>query len=66
MMRDDYTLTSITAVEDVEKIHQEDTDVGPFDGISPQFMSENKQFSQEFRLAFSTGLNGLDVWCVLF
>lgn len=51
----DYTLTSITAVEDVEKIHQEDTDVGPFDGISPQFVSENEQFSQEFRVAFSTG-----------
>ena len=51
----DYTLTSITAIEDVEKIHQEDTDVGPFDGIAPQFISENEQFSQEFRVAFSTG-----------
>ncbi len=51
----DYTLTSITAFEDVEKIHQEDTDVGPFDGITPQFVSENEQFSQEFRVAFSTG-----------
>lgn len=51
----DYTLTSITAVEDVEKIHQEDTDVGPYNGIAPQFISENEQFSQEFRVAFSTG-----------
>lgn len=51
----DYTLTSITAVEDVEKIHQEDTDVGPNNGIAPQFISENEQFSQEFRVAFSTG-----------
>ena len=51
----DYTLTSISAVEDVEKIHQEDTDVGPFNGIAPQFISENEQFSQEFRVAFSTG-----------
>lgn len=51
----DYTLTSITAIEDVEKIHQEDTDVGPFDGITPQFISDNEQFSQEFRIAFSTG-----------
>ncbi len=50
----DYTLTSITAYEDVEKIHQEDTDVGPFDGIAPQFISDNEQFSQEFRVAFST------------
>ena len=51
----DYTFSSITAIEDVEKIHQEDTDVGPFDGIAPQFISENEQFSQEFRVAFSTG-----------
>lgn len=51
----DYTLSSITAIEDVEKSHKEDTDVGPFDGISPQFLSENEQFSQEFRVAFSTG-----------
>ena len=51
----DYTITSISAVEQVEKIHQEDTDVGPYEGIAPQFISENEQFSQEFRVAFSTG-----------
>lgn len=51
---DDIDFTSITAVEEVDKIHQEDTDVGPFPGIEPQFVSNNEQFSQEFRLTGST------------
>jgi|TARA_R110002012_G_scaffold166748_1_gene330169 iron complex outermembrane receptor protein len=49
-----YTFTSITAVENVEKVHQEDADVGPFSGLVPQFASKNEQFSQEFRLSGST------------
>lgn len=56
---DDIAFTSITAAEDVEKIHQEDTDVGPFAGIEPQFISENEQFSQEFRF---TGQSGAVQW----
>ncbi|MDO6709726.1 TonB-dependent receptor [Aliiglaciecola sp. 2_MG-2023] len=48
-----YTLTSITAVENVEKLHQEDTDVGPYSGLIPQFGSKNEQFSQEVRLSGS-------------
>jgi iron complex outermembrane receptor protein len=47
----EFTFTSISAIEDVEKLHQEDTDVGPFPGIAPDFASENEQFSQEFRFA---------------
>jgi len=47
---DSFSFTSITAIENVEKIHEEDTDVGPFSGIVPTFSSENEQFSQEFRL----------------
>lgn len=49
-----FTLTSITAVENVEKTHQEDADVGPFSGLVPQFASKNEQFSQEFRLSGSS------------
>ena len=51
---DDFLFTSITAVESVEKYHEEDTDVGPNPGIEPNFGSENDQFSQEFRLSGST------------
>ncbi len=45
---------SITAVEEVEKLHQEDTDMGPGPYINPTFASENEQFSQEFRLSGNT------------
>lgn len=48
---DNIEFASITAIENVEKLHQEDTDVGPNSGIEPQFASENDQFSQEFRLS---------------
>ncbi len=51
---DSIEVTSITAVENVEKLHQEDTDVGPSRGIVPDFASENEQFSQEFRVAGSS------------
>lgn len=52
---DGYDFYSVTAVEDVEKLHQEDTDVGPTAGIEPDFASKNKQFSQEFRVQFTAG-----------
>lgn len=52
---DGYDFYSVTAVEDVEKLHQEDTDVGPTAGIEPDFASQNKQFSQEFRVQFTAG-----------
>lgn len=44
-------LVSITAIEQVEKLHQEDTDMGPVTGIVPQFASDIDQFSQELRLS---------------
>ena len=47
---DDFDFKAITAIEQVKKIHQEDTDVGPNNGISPQFKSNNRQFSQELSL----------------
>ncbi len=50
----DMEFVSITAVEEVEKLHQEDTDMGPGDYINPQFASDNEQFSQEFRLSGNT------------
>jgi iron complex outermembrane recepter protein len=46
--------TSVTAVENVKKLHQEDTDTGPFAGVEPQFGSDIEQFSQEFRLSGNT------------
>jgi len=52
---ENYEFTSITAIENVEKIHQEDTDVGPSPALEPQFVSDNEQFSQEFRIAFTAG-----------
>ncbi|MBR9910085.1 MAG: TonB-dependent receptor [Gammaproteobacteria bacterium] len=55
----DLQFVSITAVENVEKLHQEDTDVGPFDGVTPDFASENDQVSQEFRLS---GSNARSNW----
>lgn len=45
---------SITAVEQVDKLHRENTDMGPFPIINPQFASENDQFSQEFRVSGNT------------
>lgn len=52
---DGYDFYSVTAIEDVEKLHQEDSDVGPTEGIKPDFASENEQFSQEFRVQFTAG-----------
>ena len=49
-----FDFNSITAVENVEKLHIEETDIGPFDGILPTFGSEIEQFSQEFRFSGST------------
>ncbi|WP_426357477.1 TonB-dependent receptor [Pseudocolwellia sp. HL-MZ19] len=52
---DNFDFYSITAIEDVEKLHQEDTDLGPTAGIEPQFASTIEQFSQEFRVEFTAG-----------
>lgn len=50
----DFDFKSITAVENVEKLHKEDADVGPTKGVIPTFGSDNEQFSQEFRFSGST------------
>ncbi len=51
---DSFVFTSITGVENLDKKHQEDTDMGPLPGIEPTFQSDAEQFSQEFRLNGST------------
>ena len=48
-----FTFTSISAIENVEKKHQEDADMGPFSALIPEFYSKNEQFSQEFRVSGS-------------
>ncbi len=49
---DNFNLYSVTAVENVEKLHLENADTGPTRGLETGFVSENKQFSQEFRVEF--------------
>lgn len=51
---DSFQFVSITAVEEVDKFHQEDTDVGPLPAITPDFAADFEQFSQEFRFSGST------------
>lgn len=51
---DAVDFVSITAFENVDKLHQEDTDVGPFAGVLPQFQADIDTFSQEFRLSGSS------------
>lgn len=49
-----FDFASITAVENVEKFHTEDADMGPFSAVIPTFGSKIEQFSQELRLSGST------------
>jgi len=49
-----FTLTSITAVEELDKHHIEDTDMGPLDAIVAEFRSDAEQFSQEIRFSGET------------
>lgn len=58
---DNMTFTSITAAENVEKFHQEDTDVGPVNAIEPTFAVEHEQISQEVRLNIESGNNNYTV-----
>ena len=46
-----FDLVSITGYEKVDKIHQEDTDTGPTNGIEPTFQADVETFSQEFRIS---------------
>lgn len=54
-LSDELTFTSITAYSDVERLYEEDTDLGPFPGIVPDFFSTIDQFSQEVRIAGDHG-----------
>ncbi len=49
--RDSLTFASITGVEGVEKLHREDTDMGPNAAVLPTFAADVDSFSQEFRLS---------------
>lgn len=55
---DSLDFVSITAFEAVEKLHAEDTDVGPFPALEPTFSADIEQLSQEFR--FSGGTTSLN------
>lgn len=48
---ENMSLVSITAWEEMEKFHQEDTDMGPLPALEPTFAADYEQFSQEFRLS---------------
>lgn len=50
----DIQIVSISSFQNVEKLHTEDTDMGPLPGIEPTFGSENDQFSQEIRISGET------------
>ena len=56
-LNDSMTFTSITALENVEKIHQEDTDTGPVPALEPTFAVDHEQITQEFRLNIASGDN---------
>lgn len=47
----DIEFVSITAWEDVEKLHEEDSDVGPNPGLEPVFAADYEQLSQELRIS---------------
>lgn len=49
--RDTFDFTSITGMEGVEKLHREDTDMGPSAAVLPTFQADVDTFSQEFRLS---------------
>jgi iron complex outermembrane receptor protein len=48
---DDFTFTSISAYQDVNKLYEEDSDAGPVDGIKVDDLVDSRQWSQELRLA---------------
>ncbi len=53
-LSDGITLTSITSFDKVEKLHEEDTDMGPLDLVNPTFQLDAKQFTQEVRINGAT------------
>ena len=51
----DLLFTSITSFSNVERLQEEDTEMGPLPAINPTFAAETDTFTQEFRLARSEG-----------
>lgn len=48
-------LTSITSISNVERLQEEDTDMGPLPILAPTFASETDTFTQEIRLSSGDG-----------
>jgi len=55
LLTDNITLTSITAYEDVEKLHEEDTDSSSIQFVDATFGFDYDQFTQELRLNIESG-----------
>jgi iron complex outermembrane receptor protein len=51
----DLELTSITAFSAVDRLQEEDTEMGPLPILEPTFAGETETFTQEFRLAQTEG-----------
>jgi iron complex outermembrane receptor protein len=47
----EYKLTSITGFQTVSRLQQEDTEMGPFPLINPDFGADTDQFTQELQLS---------------
>ena len=53
-INDSLSLVSITAYDEVDKIHAEDSDSGPDNWLEVTFGTDSETFSQEFRLVGNT------------
>lgn len=51
---DKFDFVSITGYEQVDKEHQEDTDVGPYPALEPTFIADISQISEEARISGKT------------
>ena len=60
-LTDNITLTSITAFEEVEKLHEEDTDSSALDFVNATFGFDYDQFTQEIRLNIESGENNYTI-----
>jgi len=52
---DDLQFTSITSTSNVDRLQEEDTEMGPLPLLEPTFRAETDTFTQEFRLASGEG-----------
>ena len=50
-LNDNVTLTSITGLQNVDRLQSEDTEAGPFPLVMPTFRAETETFTQEVRVA---------------